>query len=45
MLLKEADKKLAIVGYMQKETETEKVWDYSAVPYPEGMFSSGNIHL
>ena len=45
VLLKEAEKKIMIVGLMQNETETEKTWDYSAVLYPEGTLDSNNLVL
>ncbi|MCL2839653.1 MAG: DUF4176 domain-containing protein [Defluviitaleaceae bacterium] len=45
VLLKDAEKRLMIVGLMQVEAETEKTWDYSGVFYPEGMYNSGSVHL
>jgi len=45
VLLKEADKKVIIVGLMQNATETETTWDYCALPYPEGIFNSINLSL
>ena len=45
VLLKEAKKRIMIVGLNQKDAETDKVWDYSAVLYPEGLLDSNNIHL
>jgi len=45
VLLKEAEKRVMVVGLAQKEAETEKIWDYSAVLYPEGMFDSNNLFL
>ena len=45
VLLREAEKRLMIIGYRQKEAKSDKVWDYSAVLYPEGLFDSDNLFL
>ena len=34
-----------IVGLNQKEAETDKVWDYSAALYPEGVYDSDSLLL
>lgn len=39
ILLKEATKKIMIIGYLQV-TEDNKTFDYSGVIYPEGSLSS-----
>jgi len=43
VLLKEAEKRIMIIGFAQEEAETGKIWDYSAVLYPEGMFELDNF--
>ena len=35
--------KLMIVGYLQKTQEDNKVWDYSAIPYPNGFISPNRM--
>jgi len=45
VLLKDAEKRVMIVGLAQQEAETDKVWDYSGVLYPEGMLNSDNVFL
>ena len=41
VLLKGATKRIMITGYQTMDTGSpEKVWDYSAVLYPEGSLSS-----
>ena len=36
VLLKDATKKLVIIGVLQVNAEQNKMYDYLAVPYPEG---------
>ena len=36
VLLKEATKKLVIIGVLQVNPNENKIYDYLAVPYPEG---------
>lgn len=49
--LKNAARKAAIMGYMQKVTSKDspgqgpKVFDYMAVPYPEGYLGKGTVFL
>ncbi len=38
-------RKLMIIGYCQKEVETEKIWDYVACFYPEGFVSAKRLVL
>jgi len=45
VLLKEASKRIMIVGVAQIEAGTGKIWDYSAVPYPDGMIDSNRLVL
>ena len=37
VLLKESQKRIMIVGVKQKQANSDKVWDYSACLYPEGI--------
>ena len=48
VLLKQATKKLMIIGYAQnqkREDGTKKLWDYIATLYPEGFLSLEQIFL
>lgn len=45
VLLKDATKKLVIIGVLQVNTEQNKKYDYLAVPYPEGYLGSDNNFL
>ena len=37
VLLQESQKRIMIVGVKQKQANSDKVWDYSACLYPEGI--------
>ena len=45
--LKEADKRLVIIGAMQQVNEEEKIkgYEYVGVPYPEGFLNSDSMIL
>ena len=43
--LVEGDKKIMIVGRLQKHVETGKIFDYAAVLWPEGMIDSKQLYL
>lgn len=45
VLLKEANKRVMIVGRLQKQAGTDKVWDYSACFYPEGVLNPNELFL
>ena len=45
VLLNNSNKRVMIVGRVQKNTETGKVWDYSACLYPEGMINPSELIL
>ena len=45
VLLKEATKKLVIIGDLQVNPNENKIYDYLAVPYPEGYIGSNNNFL
>ena len=45
VLLKDATKKLVIIGVLQVNAEQNKMYDYLAVPYPEGYLGLDNIYL
>ena len=45
VLLKDATKKLVIIGVLQVNAEQNKMYDYLAVPYPEGSLGSDNNYL
>lgn len=45
VLLKDATKKILIVGYLPQEGKDTKVFDYSGVPFPEGLIDSRKILL
>ena len=45
VLLGESAKRLMVIGYLQQETETGKVWDYVGIPFPEGYMGSERTYL
>lgn len=45
VLLKEGNKRVMIVGRLQRQARTDKVWDYSACYYPEGVLNPDELFL
>ena len=45
VLLKESQKRIMIVGVKQKQADSDKVWDYSACLYPEGIIYPDRLFL
>lgn len=45
VLLKAATKKLMIIGILQVKPDENKMYDYLAVPYPEGYIGENNNFL
>ena len=45
VLLKDSQKRIMIVGVKQKQADTEKIWDYSACLYPEGILDPDKLFL
>ena len=45
VLLKESKKRIMIVGVKQKQVESNKVWDYCACLYPEGILNPDKLFL
>lgn len=45
VLLKESQKRIMIVGVKQKQVDSDKVWDYSACLYPEGILDPEKLFL
>lgn len=45
VLLKDSQKRIMIVGVKQKQADSEKVWDYSACLYPEGLLDPDKLYL
>ena len=45
VLLKGSEKRLMITGFLQKQADSETVWHYSGVLFPEGMQNSSNLFL
>ena len=45
VLLKESQKRIMIVGVKQKQVDSDKVWDYSACLYPEGIIDPERLYL
>lgn len=43
VLTKGAVKRLQIIGYVQADVETGKLFDYAAVPYPEGFLDKDHV--
>lgn len=45
VLLKDSKKRIMIVGVKQKQENSDKVWDYSACLYPEGILDPDKLFL
>ncbi len=45
VLLKESTKRILIIGFFPQEYNDSKLYDYSGVPYPEGLIDSRKILL
>ena len=45
VLLKDAKKRILIVGYLPQENGSDQAFDYSGVPFPEGLIDSRKILL
>lgn len=45
VLLREATKKLMIIGVLQVKPDEEKIYDYLAVPFPEGYLGKDSNFL
>ncbi len=45
VLLKESRKRIMIVGVKQKQSDSDKVWDYSACLFPEGIIDPDRLYL
>lgn len=45
VLLKNSKKRIMIVGVKQKQVGTDKVWDYSACLYPEGILDPDKLYM
>lgn len=45
VLLKDATKKLMIIGVLQVNTQKDRLYDYLGVPYPEGYLGEDNNFL
>lgn len=45
VLLKDSQKRIMIVGVKQKQADSDKVWDYSACLYPEGIIDPERLYL
>ena len=45
VLLKESNKRVMIVGRLQRQQSTGKIWDYSACFYPEGIINPNELFL
>lgn len=45
VLLKDSRKRIMIVGVKQKQADSDKVWDYCACLYPEGILDPDKLFL
>lgn len=43
--LKNVSQRVMIVGHVQREVGTERIWDYAAVPFPEGVLEHDKFIL
>ena len=45
VLLEKSSKRMMIIGYLQQQVDTQQVWDYVGLPYPEGYMGSERTYL
>lgn len=45
VLLKESNKRVMITGRLQRQINTNKLWDYCACYYPEGIINPNELFL
>ena len=45
VLLKDSKKRIMIVGVKQKTADSDKIWDYSACLYPEGILDPDKLFV
>jgi len=45
VLLQGSERRVMIVGVQQKEANSDRIWDYSACIYPEGVIDSNSLFL
>ena len=45
VLLKNSKKRVMIVGLSQKQADSDKIWDFSACLYPEGIIDPEKLYL
>lgn len=45
VLLGESAKRMMVIGYLQQENDTNKIWDYVGIPFPEGYMGSERTYL
>ncbi len=45
VLLKNSEKRIMITGVRQQEAGTDRIWDYSACLYPEGIIDPDRLYL
>ena len=45
VLLKDSNKRIMIIGVKQKQVGSDKIWDYSACLYPEGILDPERLFL
>lgn len=45
VLLKESQKRIMIVGHKMKQANSDKIWDYSACLFPEGILDPDKLFL
>lgn len=45
VLLENSNKRLMVIGFLQQDSESNKVWDYVGIPFPEGYMGSNRTYL
>ena len=45
VLLEKSTKRMMVIGYLQQQADTQQIWDYVGLPYPEGYMGSERTYL
>lgn len=45
VLLEKSTKRMMVIGYLQQQEDTQQIWDYVGLPFPEGYMGSERTYL